>query len=35
VPSEGRLVRFVFVLRDLRGGIDWTTRTICLVPKAE
>jgi hypothetical protein len=35
VPAEGRLVRFVFVLRDLRGGIDWTTRTICLTPNTE
>jgi hypothetical protein len=32
VPVQGRLVRFVFVLRDLRGGIDWTARTACLVP---
>jgi len=32
VPAEGRRFRFVFVLRDLRGGIDWTTRTACLIP---
>lgn len=32
VPDGGRLVRFVFVLRDLRGGIDWATRTVCLTP---
>lgn len=35
LPAEGRLVRFVFVLRDLRGGIDWTTRTICLTPNSQ
>jgi len=33
IPATGRLVRFIFVLRDLRGGIDWSTRTLCLVPK--
>jgi hypothetical protein len=32
VPASGRLVRFIFVLRDLRGGVDWSTRTLCLVP---
>jgi len=32
VPAAGATVRFVFVLRDLRGGIDWQTRTACLVP---
>lgn len=32
IPTDGRQVRFVFVLRDLRGGVDWTTRTACLVP---
>ena len=32
VPAGGRLVRFVFVLRDLRGGIDWQTRALRLVP---
>lgn len=32
--AQGRLVRFVFVLRDGRGGLDVTTRTLCLVPPA-
>jgi len=31
-PSAGRLVRFHFVLRDGRGGTDWTTRALCVVP---
>lgn len=34
LDTEGRLVRFVFVLRDGRGGLDVTTRTLCLVPPA-
>ena len=34
VEAEGRLVRLVFVLRDGRGGLDVTTRTLCLVPPA-
>jgi hypothetical protein len=32
VPSYGQLVRFYFVLRDGRGGSDWTTRALCVVP---
>jgi len=32
LPPEGRTVRFFFVLRDLRGGIDWQARTLCLLP---
>jgi hypothetical protein len=32
VPADGQLVRFHFVLRDGRGGTDWTTRALCVVP---
>lgn len=32
VPSDGQLVRFYFVLRDGRGGADWSTRAICVTP---
>lgn len=32
VPSDGQLVRFYFVLRDGRGGTDWTKRALCVVP---
>ncbi len=31
-PSDGLLVRFWFVVRDLRGGSDFTERAICLLP---
>jgi len=31
-PAEGQLVRFWFVLRDLRGGSDFVERALCLVP---
>jgi hypothetical protein len=31
---DGVTVRFFFVLRDLRGGIDWQARTLCLLPPA-
>jgi hypothetical protein len=31
-PPEGELVRFWFVLRDLRGGSDFTERALCIVP---
>ncbi|MFZ5892855.1 MAG: hypothetical protein ACOY0T_17475 [Myxococcota bacterium] len=31
-PVEGQLVRFWFVVRDLRGGSDFTERSLCLVP---
>jgi len=34
LAEEGRVVRFVFVVRDGRGGLDATTRTLCLVPPA-
>lgn len=30
VPEEGLIVKFVFVTRDLRGGVDYTTRALCL-----
>jgi hypothetical protein len=33
VPTEGRLVRFYFGLRDQRGGVDFTTRELCLLPR--
>jgi hypothetical protein len=29
LPSGG-IVRFFFVARDLRGGLDWQTRSLCL-----
>lgn len=32
VPAEGQLVRFYFVLRDGRGGSDWTRRAVCVLP---
>jgi hypothetical protein len=32
VPAEGLVVRFIFVARDLRGGTDWTSRQLCVVP---
>ncbi len=32
VTAAGRLVRFYFVVRDQRGGVDFTTRSLCLVP---
>ena len=32
VPAEGLLVRMYFVMRDLRGGVDWTSRALCVVP---
>ncbi|HEX5656347.1 MAG TPA: hypothetical protein VFX59_04090, partial [Polyangiales bacterium] len=32
IPDSGRLVRFSFTLRDERGGIDFTTREVCLLP---
>ena len=32
VAAEGELVRFWFVVRDLRGGSDFTERMLCLVP---
>jgi hypothetical protein len=32
LPAEGLPVRIVFVLRDGRGGADWTERTVCVRP---
>ncbi len=32
VPADGLTVRFVFVARDGRGGMDWTERVACVVP---
>jgi len=32
VPAEGRTVEAIFVVRDGRGGADWTRRAFCLVP---
>jgi hypothetical protein len=34
VPEGGRLVRMFFALRDGRGGVDFTTRELCLLPPA-
>jgi len=34
VPENGRLVRLYFTVRDRRGGIDYTVRELCLVPRA-
>ena len=30
VPANGLQVRFTFVARDLRGGMDWTHRSLCV-----
>jgi hypothetical protein len=30
--TDGRVVRFWFVVRDLRGGVDWAIRTLCATP---
>jgi hypothetical protein len=30
VPADGLLVRFYFVARDQRGGIDWISRALCV-----
>ena len=32
VPAGGVAVTFTFVVRDDRGGTDWTTRTLCVTP---
>jgi len=32
VPAAGAAVAFTFVVRDDRGGADWTTRTLCVTP---
>lgn len=34
VPENGRLVRFYFTLRDQRGGVDFATRELCVMPGA-
>jgi hypothetical protein len=31
VGDAGLVVRFTFVARDLRGGVDWTERAVCVV----
>jgi hypothetical protein len=31
-PATGTLVRFYFVVRDLRGGVDWSVRRLCVFP---
>jgi hypothetical protein len=33
IPDDGRLVRFYFSVRDQRGGVDTTTRELCLLPE--
>jgi hypothetical protein len=32
VPDGGKLVTFFFIVRDGRGGVDYTTRALCLLP---
>jgi len=32
VPADGQTVEMIFVVRDGRGGADWTRRALCLVP---
>lgn len=32
VDAPGRVARLYFVVRDFRGGTDWTVRTLCVVP---
>lgn len=34
IAAEGQVVRFFFVLRDGRSGVDWTERFACLLPAA-
>ena len=34
IPDTGRRVRFYFTLRDQRGGVDFITRELCVVPGA-
>ncbi|HEY7374420.1 MAG TPA: hypothetical protein VIF57_19810 [Polyangia bacterium] len=31
VQGGGEVVQFYFVVRDLRGGLDWTSRALCLL----
>jgi hypothetical protein len=35
LTQKGRLVRFYFVARDERGGVDYTVRELCLLPKGK
>ena len=35
LTAKGRLVRFYFVVRDERGGVDYTVRELCLLPKGK
>ena len=35
VPEDGQLVRLNFVVRDGRGGSDWTERGLCILPPAQ
>lgn len=32
LPSAGAVVTFTFVVRDDRGGTDWTSRSLCVTP---
>lgn len=32
IPTSGKAVTFTFVVRDDRGGADWTTRSLCVTP---
>lgn len=32
IPEDGKLARFYFVVRDQRGGVDFATRSLCVVP---
>jgi hypothetical protein len=32
IPANGLAVTFTFVVRDNRGGTDWTTRALCVTP---
>lgn len=32
VADDGELVRFAFVVRDGRGGLDWVERGLCILP---
>jgi hypothetical protein len=35
VPAEGLEVRFIIVVRDLRGGVDFTERSVCVRPQGK
>jgi hypothetical protein len=32
IPAGGTIATFTFVVRDERGGADWTTRAVCVTP---